>query len=120
VGNVRTLADVAAENTVVQDVSNGSITISNGQGRNWNIVLNPNVMSNAEIDGQISSSGGLDGKITLALYFQNQPIFTCRNSSCAIHQRIVAPGAYTLMLDNRQSPIFPRTVTGQVSLKYVK
>jgi Trypsin-like peptidase domain len=118
--NLRTLADVAAENTVTQDVLNGSVTVPNGKGRDWNIVLNPNVMSNAEIDGQISSSGGMDGKITLALYFQNHPIYACRNTSCVIHQRIVLPGAYALMLDNRVSPIFGRTVTGQISLKYVK
>lgn len=119
-GSPRSLADVAAENTVVQDVLNGSITIPNGQARTWNITVNPNVMSNAEIHGQISSTGGLDGKITLAVYFQNQPIYTCRETACAIHQDIVAPGTYVLMLDNRPSPIFPRTVTGQISLKYVK
>ena len=119
-GDLRTLADVAAENTVTQDVLNGSVTVPNGQGRNLNIVLNPNVMSNAEIDGQISSAGGMDGKITLALYFQNTPIYKCRNTSCVIHQRIVLPGTYVLTLDNRVSPIFGRTVTGQISLKYVK
>jgi hypothetical protein len=43
-----------------------------------------------------------------------------RDTSCVIHQDIAAPGTYLLMLDNRISPIFPRTVTGQISLKYVK
>jgi len=118
--NPRSLADVAAENTVVQDILNGSVTIPNGRFQAWNITINPNVMSNAEIHGQISSTGGLDGKITLAVYFQNQPIYTCRETACAIHQDIVAPGTYVVMLDNRVSPIFPRTITGQISLKYVK
>jgi S1-C subfamily serine protease len=119
-GAPRSLADVAAENTVLQDALNGSVTIQAGQVRNWNLVVNPSVMSNAEIHGEVSSSGGMDGKITLAVYYQNQPIYTCRATTCAIHQDVVAAGNYTLMLDNRQSPIFARTVTGQISVKYVK
>lgn len=119
-GSPRSLGDVAAENTVLQDVLSGSITIPNGQARTWNITVNPNVMSNAEIHGQISSTGGLDGKITLAVYFQNQPIYMCRENSCVIHQDIAAQGTYVVMLDNRVSPIFPRTVTGEITLKYVK
>jgi hypothetical protein len=82
--------------------------------------VNPNTMSNAEVHGQVSSTGGMDGKITLALYFQGQPIFSCRETTCEIHQSIVTPGVYTLILDNRISPIFARSVTGQISLKYVK
>jgi S1-C subfamily serine protease len=119
-GSVRPLAEVAAENTVIQDALDGSVTIPNGQARTWNIVVNPNIMSNAEIHGEVTSSGGMDGKITLALYLNTQPIYSCRSNSCAIHQNIVTPGTYLLMLDNRVSPIFARTVTGQISLKYVK
>ena len=37
-----------------------------------------------------------------------------------VHQTIANPGVYTLILDNRISPIFARAVTGQISLKYVK
>jgi hypothetical protein len=116
----RPLSDVAAENTVTQNVVDGSVTIPQSQARTWTIGFNPNTMSNAEIHGQVSSSGGMDGKITLALTFNGQPIFSCRERMCEIHQNIVSPGAYTLILDNRISPIFPRTVTGQISLKYVR
>jgi S1-C subfamily serine protease len=119
-GTPRPLFEVAAENTVTQDALNGSVTIPAGQVRSWNITVNPNKMSNAEVHGEISSTGGMDGKITLALYYQGQPVFACRERACAIHQEIANPGVYNLVLDNRASRVFARTVTGQVSLKYVK
>jgi len=116
----RPLSEVTAENTVTENALNGSVTIPAGQARSWNIVVNPNKMSNAEVHGQVSSTGGMGGKITLALYYQGRPVFSCRESVCEIHQDIASPGVYTLTLDNRASPIFARTVTGQVSLKYVR
>jgi S1-C subfamily serine protease len=116
----RPLSDVAAENTVTQDVLNGSMTIERGQARSWNITVDPNHMSNAEVHGQISSMGGADGKITLMLGYQGRPIFSCRERMCEIHQTISSPGVYTLILDNRISPIFARTVTGEIALKFVK
>ena len=63
----RPLSDVAAENTVTESVLNGSVSIPAKQVQTWNITVNPNTMSNAEVHGQISSTGGVDGKITLAL-----------------------------------------------------
>ncbi len=119
-GTPRPLPEVAAENTVTENALNGSVTIPAGQMRSWNITVNPNKMSNAEVHGQISSTGGMDGKITLALYYQGQPVFSCRERICAIHQDILNPGVYSLVLDNWASPVFGRTVTGQVSLKFVK
>lgn len=116
----RPLSDIAAENTVTQDVLNGSMTIERGQARSWNIPVDPNHMSNAEIHGQVSSMGGADGKITLLLAYQGRAIFSCRERQCEIHQTISSPGVYTLILDNRISPIFARTVTGEIALKFVK
>jgi hypothetical protein len=116
----RPLSDIAAENTVTQDVLNGSMTVERGQAKSWNITVDPNHMSNAEVHGQVSSMGGADGKITLLLAYQGRPIFSCRERACEIHQSITSPGVYTLILDNRISPIFARTVTGEVALKYVK
>jgi len=118
--NPKPLSDVATENTVTENLLDGSVSVPQGQARTWNITVNPNSMSNAEVHGQIFSIGGLDGKITLALVYQGQPIFSCRERVCQIHQSIMNPGIYTLVLDNRVSPIFARTVTGQVSLKYVR
>lgn len=116
----RPLSDVAAENTVTESVLDGSVTIPQGQARTWNITINPNNVSNAEVHGQISSTGGADGKITLMLVYQGQPIFSCRERICEIHQSIARPGVYALILDNRMSPIFGRAVTGQISLKYAR
>jgi S1-C subfamily serine protease len=116
----RPLSEVAAENTVTQNVIDGSVTIPPRQARTWNIAVNRNSMSNAEVSGQISATGGSDGKITLMLAYEGRPIFSCRERDCEIHQAIANPGVYTLVLDNRISPIFARAVTGQIALKYVK
>jgi hypothetical protein len=116
----RPLSDVTAENTVTESVLDGSLTIPQAQTRSWNIPIDPNKMSNGEVDGQVSSTGGLDGKITMVLYYQGQSIFSCRERQCEIHQSIANPGSYTLILDNRVSPIFARTVTGRISVKYVQ
>jgi hypothetical protein len=96
------------------------MTIERGQARSWNIPVDPNHMSNAEIHGQVSSMGGADGKITLLLAYQGRAIFSCRERQCEIHQTISSPGVYTLILDNRISPIFARTVRGEIALKFVK
>lgn len=116
----KTLADVATENTVLNDFVDGSVSVPAGQSRNFSIVYNPNTMSDAEIHGQITSSGGMDGKITLAVFFGGQRIYQCRDTNCEIHQPLIAPGAYVVMIDNRISPMFGRTVSGKISLKYVK
>lgn len=116
----RPLSDVATENTVTQNVIDGSVTVPPRQARTWNIAVNRNSMSNAEVSGQISATGGSDGKITLMLAYEGRPVFSCRERECEIHQTIANPGVYTLILDNRISPIFARAVTGQISLKYVK
>ena len=113
------LSDIAAENTVSTNVLNGSMTVPPRQVRSWNIPINQS-QGNAELDGQISSVGGADGKITLMLAYQGRPLFTCRERACEIHQSIASPGIYNLILDNRISPIFAREVTGQISVKYVR
>jgi S1-C subfamily serine protease len=114
------LAQVAAENTVVEQIVSGVMAIPAGQDQAWQVTVDTNKMSNSEVHGQVSSSGGMDGKITLALFYGAQPIFTCRNTYCAIHQDISQPGIYTLILDNRMSPFFSRTVSAQIALRYVR
>jgi S1-C subfamily serine protease len=120
--NLQSFKDLTAENTVTNDVMDGSLTISPRQSKHWPLLVNPNTMSNPEIEGKISSAGGSDGKITLEILLQGQhePIYSCRSTSCEIHQRIRAGGTYLLVLDNRESPIFGRTVSGTLSIKYVK
>jgi len=117
--NLKPLSDVIAENTVTENLLSGSLMVAKGQANSWNLAINQNRMTNAVVTGEVSSAGGLDGKITLMLVSNGRPLYSCRERVCQIHQNI-SPGVYTLVLDNRVSPIFGRTVTGQVSLKYVK
>jgi S1-C subfamily serine protease len=121
-GTLRQLAAVTAENTVMNDVLDGSVTVAAQKAQSWNFTVNPNMMSNVEILGDITSTGGMGGKITLALYMQGQPnpLYSCRETACSIHQKLAAPGTYVLALDNRESPMFPRTVNGKLSMRYVK
>lgn len=119
-GTPTALADVALQNTVRQGIFNGSVTVSAGRAQIWNVTVNPNAMSDAEIQGQVSSTGGLDGKISLTVLYRGQPVYQCRATACQIHQSIAAPGAYNLLLDNRVSPIFGRTVSGEIAFDYVK
>jgi S1-C subfamily serine protease len=121
-GTPRTFEEVTAENTVTNDLTDGSITVPSSQLKQWNFIVNPNVMSDAKVQGQISSTGGLDGKITLALYFgdQQQPLYLCRATNCVIDQTLSTGGSYRLLMDNRDSPIFARAVSGKLSMKFVK
>ena len=121
-GTPQTFTDVLAQNTVTNDVLDGSVTIPAQKLKGWRLIVNPNTMSNVEIEGQVTSAGGMGGKITLALFSQgqSQPIYFCRAPSCAIDKKLSARGVYVLVLDNRESPLFARTVTGKLSEKYVK
>lgn len=117
----RSLAEVAQENTVVQPILNGSVSVPAGQTRDWQFTFNPNVMSSAEVHGEIRSTGGFGGQVTLSLYYRDQLVYNCpRQTACAIHEDLSRAGMYTLVLDNRQSLMFAREVTGQIQLQYVK
>lgn len=121
-GTLRQLGDVTAENTVTNNVLDGSVTVPAQKAQSWNFIVNPNVMSNAEVMGDVTSTGGMGGKITLALYMQGQPnpLYSCRETACSIHQKLMVPGTYVLALDNRESAMFARTVNGKLSMRYVK
>jgi S1-C subfamily serine protease len=119
--SVRSLSEIAKENTVTQPILTGSMSIPAGESRSWQFQFNPNVMSGAEVHGEIHSTGGLNGNVTLSLYYGNQLIANCpRQTSCAIHEDLSRPGTYALVLDNKESSMFPRQVTGQIALRYVK
>jgi S1-C subfamily serine protease len=117
----RSLADVAQENTVVQSVLKGPVSVAAGQTQNSQVLVDPNRMSNAELHGEINSSGGFGGQVTLSLYYGSQLIYNCpRQTHCEIHEDLSQGGTYTLVLDNRGSAMFAREVSGQVELHYVK
>lgn len=124
-GTPQTFADVIAENTVTNDLLDGSIEIPAQKLKIWPVVVNRNVMNDVEIEGQVTSTGGMGGQITLALYVyvqggQPQQISVCRATNCAIDKKLPVNGKYALVLDNSASPLFARTVTGKLSEKYVK
>lgn len=124
-GTPQTFADVIAENTVTNDLLDGSIQIPAQKLKVWPVLVNRNVMNDVEIEGQVTSTGGMGGEITLALYAysqggQPQQISVCRSTNCAIDKKLPVNGKYALVLDNSASPLFARTVTGKLSEKYVK
>ncbi len=124
-GTPQTFADVIAENTVTNDLLDGSIEIPAQKLKIWPVIVNRNVMNDVQIEGQVTSTGGMGGEITLALYVyvqggQPQQISFCRATNCAIDKKLPVNGKYALVLDNSASPLFARTVTGKLSEKYVK
>lgn len=117
----RSLAEVAQENTVTQPILEGPISIAAGQAQRSTITVNPNSMSSAELHGEIKSTGGFGGEVTLSLYFGNQLVYNCpRRTECAIHEDLQRGGTYTLVLDNTGSAMFARQVSGGVEFRYVK
>jgi hypothetical protein len=117
----RSLTEVAQENTVSQSILAGPISIPAGQAQRWMVQINPNVMSSAELHGQIHSTGGFGGQVTLSLYFGNQLVYNCpRQTDCVIHEDLPRGGTYTLVLDNTGSAMFAREVSGKIDLRYVK
>lgn len=118
--DLRPLSAVAAENMVVDDLLDGSITVPASDSKNFTVTYDPNSMSDAEIQGHVTSTGGFGGKITISIYHQGQPIYQCRDTACDVHQAISAAGDYVVTIDNRESPMFSRTVSGNISMHYVK
>ncbi len=97
------------------------MSVPAGQTQNTQILVDPNRMSNAELHGEIDSTGGFGGQVTLSLYYGSQLIYNCpRQTHCAIHEDLSRGGTYTLALDNRGSAMFAREVSGQIELHYVK
>jgi hypothetical protein len=116
----RLLSEVAVENTVDEQIVAGSMSIAAGQAQTWQVTVDSNKMSNTEVHGEVYSAGGMDGKITLALFYGAEPVYNCRQGYCAIHQDLSQAGVYTLVLDNRMSPLFSRTINAQIALRYVR
>lgn len=101
----QTFADVIAENTVTDDLLDGSIQIPAQKLKSWPLVVNQNMMNDVEIEGHVTPSGGMGGEITLALYALNgqsqpQPIYTCRATNRAIDKKLPASGAYAVVTDS--------------------
>jgi S1-C subfamily serine protease len=121
-GNVeRPLVEIARENTVAELILDGEISIPAGQTRSWEIPVNPEAMSDPDIRGKIQSVGGLTGNIRILLLHGERIL----HDSGRVQQDeftipLEAEGVYTLVIDNRDSLMFARTVRGRIEFSYVK
>jgi S1-C subfamily serine protease len=117
---ITSLADLAKQNTVVKQVLGSTISVPAHQRRVLPIVVNPHQMSNAELKGSFSSRGGVDGVIRIMVLNQNSVVYDSgRTTTGTVHLPLRA-GTYQLVLDNTRSALFPRSVTSDFNLCYVK
>jgi S1-C subfamily serine protease len=117
---ITSLADLAKQNTVVKQVLGSTISVPAHQRRVLPIVVNPHQMSNAELKGSFSSRGGVDGVIRIMVLNQNSVVYDSgRTTTGTVHLPLKA-GTYQLVLDNTRSALFPRSVTSDFNLRYVK
>ena len=117
---ITSLADLAKQNTVVKQVLGSTISVPAHQRRVLPIVVNPHQMSNAELKGSFSSRGGVDGVIRIMVLNQNSVVYDSgRTTTGTVHLPLRA-GTYQLVLDNTRSALFPRSVTSDFNLRYVK
>lgn len=115
-----TLADLARQNTVEQPVLESTISVPAHNRHNFLIAVDRNRMSDAELDGSFSSSGGLGGQIRVLVVGQNVLLYDSgRTTNGTIHLKLPA-GAYQLVIDNSGSAMFARSVSGDFKLHYVR
>ncbi|MHB8734792.1 MAG: S1C family serine protease [Terriglobales bacterium] len=116
----QTLAEVAHANTVADSICDQVLSIPAGRQIAWTINVDPNRMSNAELDGGFSSSGGLGGNIRVEVLHGQQVLYDSgRVMQGQVHQDLSA-GSYSLIIDNTGSALFGRNVQAHLYLSYVK
>jgi len=117
----RPFAEVVRENTVAQRILDGEVSVPAGQLRSWEIRVDPESMSDPEIRGRVESRGGATGNIRVMLV-QGERVL--RDSGRVREDEFAVPlkdaGTYTLVIDNRESLMFARTVSGRIEFRYVK
>jgi len=117
---ITSLADLSKQNTVVKQLLGSTISVPAHQRRVLPIIVNPNQMSNPELEGSFSSGGGVGGQIRVMVLNQNTVVYDSnRTTSGTIHLPLRA-GTYQLVFDNTGSALFPRSVTSDLNLRYVK
>jgi S1-C subfamily serine protease len=118
----KSLTEVAQENTVTENLLDGQVAILAHGNRAWNIRLDPNRMSNAEIHGDFQSTGGLDGLIRVDVVCNPGGMVydSGRVRFGQLHVDLRGEGACRLVVDNSVSPMFGHNVTGTIALRYVK
>jgi S1-C subfamily serine protease len=116
------LAQIAESNTVTESVFTGPIVVPARGRQGWTIRIDPNRMSDPELYGDFQSSGGPDGlvRVTVAC----NPGGLLYDSQRARYGQVLVnlppKGACALLVDNTPSIMFGRTVTGTITLRYVR
>ncbi len=118
--HVSSLAEIVQSNTVVQEVFGASVSIPAHQFMTRPFTVDRNRMSVPQLDGSFTSSGGLGGNIRVFVQQNDRIVYDSgRSTSGNVHLKL-QPGTYQLVFDNRGSAMFPRTVSGAFTLRYVQ
>ncbi|MGA3370810.1 MAG: trypsin-like peptidase domain-containing protein [Terracidiphilus sp.] len=122
-GTLTPLADLTAQNTVVQPLMNSTVTIAARQNYELPpIVIDDNRMSDAELGGKFQSSGGVGGNIRV--YVQNEQtngiLYDSGRVMSGQFDLRLQSGIYRLVISNNESLVFPRAVTAFFGLRFVK
>lgn len=118
--DITLLSDLAKQNTVVQAILESTISVPAGKRMAYPIIVDHNRMATPEFEGTFSSTGGLGGNIRVFVASQNGVLYDSgRTTSGTLHVPLGA-GIYQLVIDNTGSAMFPRNVTGDFKLHYVR
>jgi S1-C subfamily serine protease len=120
-GTLTTLSDLSRGNTVVRELVNSTISVPARQRVSWPLEIDRNHMTSPELQGSFSSTGGMGGNIRVVVASQQGGLVydSGRTTSGTVHMPLTA-GRYVVVVDNTESMMFPRSVTADFSLKYVK
>lgn len=118
---LRSLAEVSQENTVVDRILDGTVSVPAGQTHSWDIRVDRNLMSKPELQASFRSEGGATGNIrVLVLHGQKAIYDSGRVTGDDFRVDLTDEGTYQLVLDNRESMMFGRKVRGKIALRYVR
>lgn len=115
------LVDVARESTVVNNFLTGTISVEAREAKEWPIEVDPNRMSNAELHGSFNAAGGLTDNIRVLVMFGEKLLYDSgRVRQGEVHLPLIEKGQYQLVIDNRGSLMFRRSVEVSFALRYVR
>jgi hypothetical protein len=120
--SLTTLADIAKQISVTLPLFPDAVDIPARQFRRLPIIVDENRMDDAELQGSFQCSGGIDARIQVVVLDDATRALLYDSGRVASGTIDLNPraGRYSLVLSNRESLVFPRTVTADISLRYVK
>lgn len=106
---------------VVRDVVSSTLSVAAKQRVSWPITIDRNRMASPELKGSFTSSGGMGGNVRVLVASQQGGLIydSGRTNSGSVNLSLQS-GQYLLVVDNTGSIMFPRSVTADFKLKYVK